>query len=133
MGYKMNISSLRKAFIFMGAVAALSLVNAQSALAANESAKDMTCQEFIDLNPKAMTPVAWWMLHEETVYKGGDTVTLNETDLTQIPKVIEYCKKNPQKNLYTFKNQASNDLPNEVQVKRSSKLSHLAAPFCIFI
>lgn len=75
MGYKMNISSLRKAFIFMGAVAALSLVNAQSALAANESAKDMTCQEFIDLNPKAMTPVAWWMLHEETVYKGGDTVT----------------------------------------------------------
>lgn len=50
MGYKMNISSLRKAFIFMGAVAALSLVNAQSALAANESAKDMTCQEFIDLN-----------------------------------------------------------------------------------
>ena len=48
MGYKMNISSLRKAFIFMGAVAALSLVNAQSALAANESAKDMTCQEFID-------------------------------------------------------------------------------------
>ncbi|WP_454079014.1 HdeA/HdeB family chaperone, partial [Escherichia coli] len=37
---------------------------------------------------------------------------LNETDLTQIPKVIEYCKKNPQKNLYTFKNQASNDLPN---------------------
>lgn len=112
MGYKMNISSPRKAFIFMGAVAALSLVNAQSALAANESAKDMTCQEFIDLNPKAMTLVAWWMLHEETVYKGGDTVTLNETDLTQIPKVIEYCKKNPQKNLYTFKNQASNDLPN---------------------
>lgn len=112
MGYKMNISSLRKAFIFMGAVAALSLVNAQSALAANESAKDMTCQEFIDLNPKAMTPVAWWMLHEETVYKGGDTVTLNETDLTQIPKVIEYCKKKPAENLYTFKNQASNDLPN---------------------
>ncbi|WP_024202975.1 acid-activated periplasmic chaperone HdeB, partial [Escherichia coli] len=72
----------------------------------------VTSQEFIDLNPKAMTPVAWWMLHEETVYKGGDTVTLNETDLTQIPKVIEYCKKNPQKNLYTFKNQASNDLPN---------------------
>lgn len=108
----MNISSFRKAFIFMGAVAALSLVNAQSALAANESAKDMTCQEFIDLNPKVMTPVAWWMLHEETVYKGGDTATLNETDLTQIPKVIEYYKKNPQKNLYTFKNQTSNNLPS---------------------
>lgn len=31
----------------MGAVAALSLVNAQSALAANESAKDMTCQNLL--------------------------------------------------------------------------------------
>lgn len=39
MGYKMNISSLRKAFIFMGAVAALSLVNAQSALAATNPLK----------------------------------------------------------------------------------------------
>ncbi len=112
MGYKMNISSLRKAFIFMGAVAALSLVNAQSALAANESAKDMTCQEFIDLNPKAMTPVAWWMLHEEKVYKGGEKGNLKEKEITQRPKVIEEGKKNPQKNLYTFKNQASNDLPN---------------------
>lgn len=108
----MNISSLRKALIFIGAVAALSMVNAQSVMAAEQSAKDMTCQEFIDLNPKAMTPVAWWMLHEETVYKGGDTVTLNETDLTQIPKVIEYCQKNPQKQLYTFKDKAANDLPN---------------------
>ena len=44
MGCKMNIASLRKAIVFVGAVAALSLVNAQSALAANESAKDMTCQ-----------------------------------------------------------------------------------------
>ena len=61
-----------------------------------------SCQEFIDLKSKSNDTSAWWMLHEETVYKGGDTVTLNETDLTQIPKVIEYAK-NPQKNLYTFK------------------------------
>ncbi|EHJ4093292.1 acid-activated periplasmic chaperone HdeB [Escherichia fergusonii] len=108
----MKSLSLRKTLVFLGAVAALSLVNAQSALAASEMPKDMSCQEFINLNPKAMTPVAWWMLHEETVYKGGDTVTLNETDLTQIPQVIEYCKKNPEKNLYTFKEKNANVLPN---------------------
>ena len=112
MGCKMTVSSLRKAMIFLGAVAALSLVNAQSVLAAGGSANDMTCQEFIDLNPKAMTPVAWWMLHEKTEYKGGDTVTLTETDQTQIPEVVEYCKKNPQKNLYTFKDKLANVLPN---------------------
>ena len=38
MGYKINIKTLRKAFFLMGAVAALSMVTAQSALAANESA-----------------------------------------------------------------------------------------------
>lgn len=111
-GNDMKSLSLRKTLVFLGAVAALSLVNAQSALAASEMPKDMSCQEFINLNPKAMTPVAWWMLHEETVYKGGDTVTLNETDLTQIPQVIEYCKKNPEKNLYTFKEKNANVLPN---------------------
>ena len=52
--------------VYKRQVAALSLVNAQSALAANESAKDMTCQEFIDLNPKAMTPVSYTHLD---VYK----------------------------------------------------------------
>ncbi|ECD3968608.1 acid-resistance protein, partial [Salmonella enterica subsp. enterica] len=33
-------------------------------------------------------------------------------DLTQIPQVIEYCKKNPEKNLYTFKEKNANVLPN---------------------
>lgn len=71
--------------------------------AADNSLDKMTCQEFINLNPKAMLPVAWWMLNEETVYKGGDSVSLNETDLTSIPQVIEYCKRNPQSKLYSFK------------------------------
>ncbi|HAW8215230.1 TPA: acid-activated periplasmic chaperone HdeB [Escherichia coli] len=108
----MKVSSLRKAMIFVSAVATLSLANTQSVLAASDSANDMTCQEFIDLNPKALTPVAWWMLHEKTVYKGGDTVTLTETDQVQIPELIEYCKKNPQKHLYTFKDKLANVLPD---------------------
>lgn len=40
----MKVSSLRKAMIFVSAVATLSLANAQSVLAANDSANDMTCQ-----------------------------------------------------------------------------------------
>ncbi len=60
------------------------------------------------------------MLHEETVYKGGDTVTLNETDLTQIPKVIEYCKKKPaEKFVYLQKiKHLMTCRINEVQVKK---------------
>lgn len=73
------------------------------AYSAENSPDKMTCQEFINLNPKAMLPVAWWVLNEETVYKGGDSVTLNETDFTRIPQFIEYCKHNPQSKLYSFK------------------------------
>ncbi|MGS2677344.1 acid-activated periplasmic chaperone HdeB [Citrobacter freundii] len=79
------------------------MLNVPVTHAADNSLDKMTCQEFINLNPKAMLPVAWWMLNEETVYKGGDSVSLNETDLTSIPKVIEYCKRNPQSKLYSFK------------------------------
>lgn len=81
----------------------LLMLNTQLAHSAENAPDKMTCQEFINLNPKAILPVAWWMLHEETIYKGGDTVSLNETDLTGIPQVIEYCKHNPQSKLYSFK------------------------------
>ena len=114
---KVLASLLTMSCVYLGGTSVLPLVEAAALVTSADQNITLPAdgdkrQEFIDLNPKAMTPVAWWMLHEETVYKGGDTVTLNETDLTQIPKVIEYCKKNPQKNLYTFKNQASNDVPN---------------------
>lgn len=86
------------------ALFSLLLLNTPSVYAVQNSTENMTCEEFINLNPKAMLPVAWWMLNEETVYQGGDSVSLNETDLTSIPQVFEYCKKHPQLKLYSFKN-----------------------------
>lgn len=94
---------MKRVFVTLTALSTLFMLNAPMAYSAESSPDSMTCQEFINLNPKAMLPVAWWMLHEETVYKGGDTVSLNETDLTSIPQVIEYCKRNPQSKLYSFK------------------------------
>ncbi|POT58606.1 HdeB family protein [Citrobacter amalonaticus] len=94
---------MKRVFITMAALLSLLMLNTQMAHSADNSPDKMTCQEFINLNPKAMLPVAWWMLNEETVYKGGDSVSLNETDLTSIPQVIEYCKHNPQLELYSFR------------------------------
>lgn len=96
---------MKRCFLSIIPLFSLVLLNTQSVYATELSPDKMTCQEFINLNPKAMLPVAWWMLHEETVYKGGDTVSLNETDLTSIPQVIEFCKHNPQAKLYSFKEQ----------------------------
>lgn len=89
-----------------GGLAFLALASSPAALAAEKhTPEDMTCQEFINLNPKAMLPVAWWMLHEETIYKGGDTVSLSETDTTSIPQLLKFCETNPQQKIYSFKAQ----------------------------
>ncbi|MGI3449164.1 HdeB family protein [Citrobacter freundii] len=94
---------MKRILITLPPLLSLFILNIPLAHSAENSPDKMTCQEFINLNPKAMLPVAWWMLHEETVYKGGDSVSLNETDLTSIPQVVEYCKHNPQLKLYSFK------------------------------
>lgn len=94
---------MKRVLITLTPLLSLFMLNVPVTHAADNSPDKMTCQEFINLNPKAMLPVAWWMLNEETVYKGGDSVPLNETDLTSIPQVIEYCKRNPQSKLYSFK------------------------------
>lgn len=94
---------MKRVLITLTPLLSLFMLNVPVTHAADNSPDKMTCQEFINLNPKAMLPVAWWMLNEETVYKGGDSVSLNETDLNSIPQVIEYCKRNPQSKLYSFK------------------------------
>lgn len=99
---KMHFS--KKAIALMSGLALMGAVASPAALAADKvTPENMTCQEFIDLNPQAMLPVSWWMLHEETIYKGGDTVSLSETDTTSIPTLIDICKKHPQEKLYSFK------------------------------
>ncbi|CNK19178.1 acid-resistance protein [Yersinia frederiksenii] len=65
--------------------------------------KDMTCKEFLDLNPKSMTPVAFWILNEDTQYKKGDNVDFQEIDTVYTPKIIDICKKSPDKKVSEIK------------------------------
>lgn len=62
---------MKRVLITLSPLLSLLMLNVSVAHAADNSPDKMTCQEFINLNPKAMLPVAWWMLNEETVYKGG--------------------------------------------------------------
>ncbi|WP_422526935.1 HdeA/HdeB family chaperone [Serratia fonticola] len=52
---------------------------------------DMTCQEFLDLNPKPMTPVVYWVMSDDTRYKDGDYVDLHETGSVVTSKVVKAC------------------------------------------
>lgn len=79
------------------------LFSATAAQAEENTPENMTCAEFINLNPKAMSPVALWMLQDKTVYRGGDTVSLNETTTVGVPQLIQFCKEKPQEKVYSFK------------------------------
>lgn len=79
------------------------LFSATAVQAEENSPENMTCAEFINLNPKAMSPIAFWMLQDKTVYRGGDSVDLSETTTVGVPQLIEFCKQQPQEKIYSFK------------------------------
>lgn len=79
------------------------LLTAAATSFAATTPKDMTCQQFINLDSQAATPVAMWFLNSFTEYKGGDYVDLNEVDTAVTPQIIDLCKKNPDKKLGDLK------------------------------
>ena len=63
------------------------------------SPTDMTCQEYIDLNPKAMTPVAFWVVNKDTQYKEGDFVDMEDVETVSAPMLLEICHAKPESKL----------------------------------
>ncbi|EFM0751971.1 acid-activated periplasmic chaperone HdeB [Citrobacter sedlakii] len=66
---------------------------------------NMLCEEFIDLNPATMAPVAFWVFNEQENFKGGDYITFQETETTAVPLTLELCKKAPNSKLSTLKDE----------------------------
>lgn len=85
------------------AIATLFATTVTPVFASSTTPKDMTCKEFLDLNPKSMTPVAFWILNEDAEYKKGDNVDFQEIDTIYTPKVIDICKKSPDKKMSDIK------------------------------
>ncbi|ANI31591.1 acid-resistance protein [Yersinia entomophaga] len=79
------------------------LLSAAATTFAATTPADMTCKEFLDLNPKSYTPVVFWVLNDTTEYKQGDYVDFQETDTLVTPKVVEVCKKSPEKKVTDLK------------------------------
>lgn len=93
-------NSLRLILAPVAAVLFLGAANVNAAeTAASTNPKDMTCQEYIDLNPKAMMPVAFWAINEDTLYKGGDTVDFDEVNTVAVPELIKLCQQKPESKL----------------------------------
>ncbi|EHZ9087763.1 acid-activated periplasmic chaperone HdeB [Salmonella enterica] len=102
----MNKFSLATAGIIVAALVTSVSVNA----ATDTTPKGMSCQEFVDLNPQTMAPVAFWVLNEDEDFKGGDYVDFQETETTAVPLAVELCKKNPQSELSKIKDEIKKEL-----------------------
>lgn len=106
----MNKYTLSTIGIFAAALLTSVSVNAADNAKTEVTPKNMTCQEFIDLNPQTMAPVAFWVLNEDEDFKGGDYVDYQETVTTAVPLTIDVCKKNPQSELSKIKNEIKKEL-----------------------
>lgn len=50
-----------------------------------------------------MTPVAFWIINKDTKYKEGDSIDFQEIDTVYTPKIIDICKKSPDKKITNMK------------------------------
>jgi acid stress chaperone HdeB len=102
-----NKFTLSTVGIFATAILATASV---SAVSKEVTPNNMNCEEFIDLNPQTMAPVAFWMLNKDVDFKGGDYVDFNETETTAVPLTLEICKKHPQSALNDIKDTVKSEL-----------------------
>jgi acid stress chaperone HdeB len=80
--------------IIIAAAAMATTIN--SAFAEQETTpQNMTCREFMDMNPKSMTPIAFWVVNRNTDFKGGDYVHWKEVETVAVPKIFKQCQKTP--------------------------------------
>ncbi|WP_342005659.1 acid-activated periplasmic chaperone HdeB [Citrobacter sedlakii] len=107
----MNTFSFATAGILAAALlTSLSVNAATSNTKTDVTPRGMSCQEFVDLNPQTMAPVAFWALNEDEDFKGGDYVTFDETVTTAVPLAVEICKKHPQSELTKIKDEIKKEL-----------------------
>lgn len=91
--------------VLISACILTSSILSSNALAADKvtsTPENMTCKEYVDLNPKSWAPVALWVTAQDTQFKGGDWVALSEQSVAEAPLILEFCKKKPEGTLKDY-------------------------------
>ncbi len=87
--------NLPKALVLTVAATTFCLMTSPAFAVQETTPQNMTCQEFMDMNPKSMTPVAFWVVNRNTDFSGGDYVDWHEVETVSVPKMLQQCHKNP--------------------------------------
>ena len=87
--------NLPKALVLTVAATTFCLMTSPAFAVEETTPQNMTCQEFMDMNPKSMTPVAFWVVNRNTDFSGGDYVDWHEVETVSVPKMLQECHKSP--------------------------------------
>jgi acid stress chaperone HdeB len=115
--------NLPKALVLTVAATTFCLMTSPAFAVQETTPQNMTCQEFMDMNPKSMTPVAFWVVNRNTDFSGGDYVDWHEVETVSVPKMLQQCHKNPAAKLGDLNSVIKISLPGA----RRGKLTSLPA------
>lgn len=87
--------NLPKALVLTAAATTFCLMTSPAFAVQETTPQNMTCQEFMDMNPKSMTPVAFWVVNRNTDFSGGDYVDWHEVETVSVPKCCSSATRTP--------------------------------------
>ncbi len=120
--------NLPKALVLTVAATTFCLMTSPAFAVEETTPQNMTCQEFMDMNPKSMTPVAFWVVNRNTDFSGGDYVDWHEVETVSVPKCCRSATRTPPLNLAisarSSKNNPPGIRPGKPAALRRSRFTH---------
>jgi acid stress chaperone HdeB len=93
--YQGLVRTFPKALVLTVAATTFCLMTSPAFAVEETTPQNMTCQEFMDMNPKSMTPVAFWVVNRNTDFSGGDYVDWHEVETVSVPKMLQVPRTPP--------------------------------------
>ncbi|QLY70620.1 ABC transporter substrate-binding protein [Citrobacter freundii] len=90
----MNIKWVISVIIFLVSFSA-SMSRALATETAEVAPQNMTCKEFVNLNPKYMAAIAFVVVNENSDLNSDNYVSLYEVETVSVPKMIKQCHQTP--------------------------------------
>lgn len=103
--------NLPKALVLTVAATTFCLMTSPAFAVEETTPQNMTCQEFMDMNPKSMTPVAFWVVNRNTDFSGGDYVDWHEVETVSYRKCCRSATRTPPLNLAISARSSKNNPP----------------------
>ncbi|STT24764.1 acid-resistance protein [Klebsiella pneumoniae] len=103
--------NLPKALVLTVAATTFCLMTSPAFAVEETTPQNMTCQEFMDMNPKSMTPVAFWVVNRNTDFSAATMLTGMKSRPFRYRKCCRSATRTPPLNLAISARSSKNNPP----------------------